>query len=95
MPKIKLFTHEGCANCKKVKSMIETILPELGLNYGSAIIELDIDDPDALADLMMLDTEYVPTMNAGDSVLTGKDILNQSLLRGFIEAQTADIEEKP
>lgn len=91
MPKIKLFTHEGCNNCQRVKDMIEKILPELGLNYESAIIELDIDDPDVLADLMMLDTEYVPTISAGDSVLTGRGVLDEVALRDFIKVQTIDL----
>jgi len=85
---IKLFTHEGCVNCKKVKAMLQRILPEIGLDYPSEIIELDIDDPEALTDLMMLDSEQVPTISAGNKVLTGNEILDEKKLRSFVEENT-------
>jgi hypothetical protein len=84
---VNLFTHEGCANCKLVKAQLLRILPEMGLDYQSAIREQDIDDPNVLADLMMLDTEQVPTLSAGNAVLTGKDILNEARLRSFLREQ--------
>jgi len=84
--KIKLFAHKSCAKCRSVKKLLQNILPELGLKYETAITELDIDDSNALADLMMLNTEFVPTLSIGDVVLTGEEIVNETVLRGFIKA---------
>jgi glutaredoxin len=84
--KIKLFTHKDCVKCRGVKRLLNSILPELGMAYETAIDELDIGDPDALADLTMLDTEFVPTINIGDAVLTGEKIMNETVLRNFIKA---------
>jgi len=84
--KMGLFTHRDCAKCRSVKKLLQSILPELGLQYETAIAELDVDDSNALADLMMLNTEFVPTLNIGDAVLTGEKIVNETVLRGFIKA---------
>ena len=84
---LSLFTHEGCVNCKKVKAQLQKILPEMGLQYESTVKELDIDNPDVLADLMMLDTEQVPTISSGSALLTGKALLDEKTLREFISTQ--------
>ena len=84
---INLYTHEGCVNCKKVKVNLQRILPEMGFNYNSTVKELDIDDPDILADLLMLDTEQVPTICAGNASLTGKEIMDEATLRTFLSEQ--------
>jgi hypothetical protein len=84
---INLFTHEGCVNCNKVKNELQKILPEMGFSYQSVIRELDIDDPDVLADLIMLDTEQVPTLSLGSALLTGKEIMNEGMLRTFLSDQ--------
>jgi glutaredoxin len=84
--KIKLFTHKGCAKCRRLKKLLQSILPELGMEYETAIEELEVDDSDALADLTMLDTEFVPTLNIGDAVLTGEKVMNEAVLRNFVKA---------
>jgi glutaredoxin len=84
--KIKLFTHKDCVKCRGLKKLLQSILPELGLQYETAITELDVEDSDTLADLMMLDTEFIPTINIGDAVLTGEWIMNEGVLRDFIRA---------
>lgn len=82
---MKLYTHQGCANCKKVKELLMKLLPEMGLNYESSVVELDIDNTDVLADLMMLNIEYTPTINIGNATITGDEILDVANLRRFIE----------
>jgi glutaredoxin len=83
---MKLYTHEGCANCKKVKALLLKLLPEMGLNYESSVVELNIDNTDVLADLMMLNIEYTPTINIGNATITGDKILDDANLRRFIES---------
>ena len=61
------------------------LLPEMGLNYESSVVELDIDNTDVLADLMMLNIEYTPTINIGNATITGDEILDVANLRRFIE----------
>jgi len=56
------------------------------MEYETAIEELEVDDSDALADLTMLDTEFVPTLNIGDAVLTGEKVMNEAVLRNFVKA---------
>ncbi len=89
--KIKLFTHKGCAKCRSLKKLLQSILPELGLRYETTIMELDVEDPNTLADLMMLDVEFIPTMNIGDAVLTGERIMNEGVLRDFIKAHMTKV----
>lgn len=84
--KIKLFTHKSCAKCRGLKKLLQSILPELGLLYETAITELDVEDSNTLADLMMLNVEFIPTINIGDAVLTGERIMNEGVLRDFIRA---------
>jgi len=57
----------------------------MGLNYESSVVELDIDNTDVLADLMMLNIEYTPTINIGNATITGDEILDVANLRRFIE----------
>gem|GEM_PF-886351 len=84
--KMKLFAHKGCAKCRSVKQLLQSILPELGLQYKTAIAELDIGNSDVLADLMMLNTECVPTLSIGDGVLTGEQTMDEAVLRDFLKA---------
>jgi glutaredoxin len=84
--KIKLFTHKDCVKCRDLKKLLQSILPELGLRYETAITELDVENSNTLADLMMLDVEFIPTLNIGDAVLTGERIMNEGVLRDFIRA---------
>lgn len=83
---MKLYTHEGCANCKKVKALLLKLLPEMGLNYESSVVELDINNTDALADLMMLNIEYIPIIKIGNATITGDEILDETNLRRFVES---------
>lgn len=83
---MKLYTHEGCANCKKVKAILMKLLPEMGLNYESSVVELDIDSTDVLADLILLNIEYTPTINIGKATITGNKILDEANLRRFVES---------
>jgi glutaredoxin len=83
---MKLYTHKGCANCKKVKAVLLKLLPEMGLNYESSVVERDIDNTDVLADLMILDIEYTPTINIGNATITGDEILDEANLRRFVES---------
>jgi hypothetical protein len=39
-----------------------------------------------LADLMMLNIEYTPTINIGNATITGDEILDEVNLRRFIES---------
>ena len=84
--KIKLFTHNGCVKCRSLKKLLQSILPDLGLRYETAVMELDVEDSNTLADLTMLNAEFLPTMNIGDAVLTGERIMNEGVLRDFIRA---------
>jgi hypothetical protein len=68
-----------------VKELLMKLLPEMGLNYESSVVELDIDNTDVLADLMMLNIEYTPTINIGNATITGDEILDVANLRRFIE----------
>jgi hypothetical protein len=83
---MKLYTHDGCANCKKVKILLLKLLPEMGLNYESSVVELDIDNSDVLADIIMLNIEYTPTINIGNATITGDEILDEANLRRFVES---------
>ena len=66
--------------------MLLRIMPQMGMDYKSSVTELDIDDAGALADIMMLNVETVPTLNIGMATLTGDPILDESILRRFIES---------
>jgi glutaredoxin len=82
---MKLYAHEGCANCKKTKAILLKLLPEMGLNYESIVVELDVENTNVLADLMMLNIEYIPTINIGNATITGDEILDEANLRRFVE----------
>jgi len=83
--KIKLFTYNGCVKCRGLKKLLQNILPDFGLRYETAVMELDVEDSNTLADLTMLNAEFLPTMNIGDAVLTGERIMNEGVLRAFIK----------
>ena len=83
--KIKLFTHNSCVKCRSLKKLLYSILPDFGLRYETAVMELNVEDSNTLADLTMLNAEFLPTMNIGDAVLTGERIMNEGVLRAFIK----------
>ncbi len=82
--KIKFYTHRGCGNCMKVKSILQKTLPEYGLAYASSTSELDIDNADVLAELLMMDTESVPVVVIGEKTLSGPSVLDETLLRSLL-----------
>jgi hypothetical protein len=84
--KIELYTSEGCANCRKVKKLLPKILPEFGLQYENSVVERDVSDTEVLADLIMLNTEIIPTIHFRNAILTGEKATNEELLRTFIAA---------
>lgn len=47
-------------------------------------MELDIEDPDALAELLILNAEHVPTIVVGDVIVTGEDAINEEKLRSIL-----------
>lgn len=81
---IKLFTSEGCVNCRSTKKLLQKLLQELGASYETEVLELDIKDPDALAELLMLNIEYVPTLVIGEVILTGKDATDEGKIRAAL-----------
>ncbi|MGC8936550.1 MAG: glutaredoxin family protein [Candidatus Methanomethylicaceae archaeon] len=81
---IKLFTSEGCVNCRSTKKLLQRLLQEFGSSYENEVLELDIKDPDALAELLMLNTEYVPTVIIGEVILTGKDVTDEGKIRAAL-----------
>ncbi len=83
---IRLFTHEGCVNCKSAKKILQELLPEFGVSYETYVSELDIVDPDALAELLMLNTERVPTITIGDRVLSGNDAIDKEKIRAILSS---------
>lgn len=83
--KITLFTHKSCVKCRSLKKLLQSILPDFGLRYETAVLELDVEDSNTLADLIMLNAEFIPTINIGNALLTGERILNEGVLRGFLK----------
>jgi glutaredoxin len=92
--KIKLYSHKGCVNCSKVKVVLQRILPQYGLAYASSVSELDIDDADALAELLMMNTESVPVVVLGGSFLAGASVLDEGRLRSLVAANLDAIRKK-
>jgi len=88
---IELYTSEGCANCRKVKKILPKILPEFGLNYENSVIERDVSNTEVLADLIMLDTEIIPTIHFRNAILTGDQATNEETLRTFLAANIKKI----
>lgn len=82
--KIELFTSEGCANCRKLKKILHNLLPELGLIYEEAVEERDVSKTDVLADLIMLNTEVIPTLNIYNKKLIGELATDEKTLRAFL-----------
>ncbi|MDI9644851.1 MAG: glutaredoxin family protein [Candidatus Methanomethyliaceae archaeon] len=81
---IKLFTHEGCSNCKIAKKLLQKVLPDFGASYETHVSEMDIEDPDALAELLMMNTQHIPTIVIEDTVLTGKDATDEGKIRAVL-----------
>jgi glutaredoxin len=92
--KIKLYTHKGCVNCSKVKASLQRILPEYGLTYSSTILELDIDNAETLAELLMMNTESVPVVVVGETPLAGASVLNEGFLRDVLTANLDSLRER-
>ncbi|MCQ5362217.1 MAG: glutaredoxin family protein [Candidatus Methanomethylicia archaeon] len=84
---IKLFTHEGCANCRKAKKLLQMVLPDFGASYEAHVLEMDIEDPEALAELLMLNTERVPTITIGGKVLSGEDAIDEGKIRAALSSE--------
>jgi glutaredoxin len=93
--KIKLYTHKGCVNCIKVKAALQRILPEFGLLYTSSVSELDIDDADVLAELLMINAESVPVVMLGGSTLTGASVLDEGRIRNLVIANLSSLGQRP
>lgn len=87
--KIKLYTRGGCANCAKVKALLQKLLPDYGLSYSKTVSELDIDDGNILAELLMMNAVSVPVLALGDSSLLGPAILDEGELRRLVTANLA------
>ncbi|MCX8182549.1 MAG: thioredoxin family protein [Candidatus Methanomethyliaceae archaeon] len=84
---IRLFTHEGCSNCKIAKKLLQKVLPEYGASYETHVYEMDIEDPDVLAELLMINAEQVPTITIGEVVLTGEDATDESKIRALLSSK--------
>lgn len=82
--RIKLYSHKGCMNCAKVKAMLERILPDYGIDYPKAVLELDIDDAAVLTELLMMNTESVPVLVLGGSSLSGTSVLDEGRIRDLL-----------
>ncbi len=84
---IKLFTHEGCANCREAKKLLQRVLPDFGASYETHVLERDIEDSEALAELLMLNTEHVPAITIGRKVLTGEDAIDEGKIRAALSSE--------
>lgn len=84
--KIRLYTQEGCTHCTEVKGILAKMLPEFGLEYSTAVSEIDIDDSAVLADLIMMGAHSVPVIVLGTSSLFGPPVLDRERIRSLIKS---------
>ena len=70
--RIEFFTSPTCVRCPRVKQMLEQLLGERGLDFNQVVkIRNTGDDPDAMTDMMMLNSYSTPTVKINDKVLIG------------------------
>lgn len=65
--------------------MLPDVLSCFGLKYEDVIVERNVEDSDALADLLLLNTEIIPSLHAKGLILNGEATLNPELLKAFIK----------
>jgi hypothetical protein len=82
--KIELYTSANCVNCRKLKKILPKALSQNGMLIED-IIERDVADAAVLTDLMMLDTDIIPTLHIGGTILTGAATLNEEKLDAFLK----------
>jgi glutaredoxin len=83
MDKIQLFTSPTCVRCPAVKDSLKKLVEQRGLKFEDVVLVRDIKkDPEAMTDMMMLNSYSTPTVKIGESVLVGditEDQLKKSL----------------
>ncbi len=82
--KIELFTSEHCVNCRKLKKILPKILSQNGLHMED-VLERNVEDATALTDLIMLDTDLIPTLHIGSLILTGEATADEAKLDAFLK----------
>lgn len=86
MEKILLYKSTTCTRCPIAKFILSRVLTAKGLNYQDVVIEKDTgNDPDAMAELLMLDSMQTPVLKAGETVVREEDALKESLVRDAVE----------
>lgn len=82
--KIELFTSVNCMNCRKLKKILPKMLSQNGVLIED-VIERDVADAAALTDLMMLNSDVIPTLHVGNMILAGAATLNEEKLDTFLK----------
>lgn len=86
MHEILFFTAPTCVRCPAVKESLRKLLEKAGKKFDETVAVRDIKaDPEAMTDLMMLNSYSTPTVKIGETVLIG-DITEEELrkaLEGF------------
>ncbi len=67
--------------------MLQRVLPDFGASYETHVLEMDIEDSEALAELLMLNTELVPTITIGGKVLSGEDATDEGKIRAALSSE--------
>jgi predicted DsbA family dithiol-disulfide isomerase len=85
MDKIQLFTSPTCVRCPAVKEALKRLIEAKGQKFDEVVSLRDIKaDPEAMTDLMMLNSFSTPTIKMGDTVLTGD--ISEDQLKDALEA---------
>jgi len=85
MPKIQLFTSPTCVRCPAVKESLKKLVEKMGKKFDETVEVRDVrKDPEAMTDLMMLNSYSTPTVKIGETVLIG-DITEEELQKALEE----------
>ena len=79
MDKIQLFTSPTCVRCPAVKDALKRLVEIGGQKFEEVVAVRDIKaDPEAMTDMMMLNSYSTPTVKIGETILMG-DITEKQL----------------
>ncbi len=85
MNKIQFFASPTCVRCPAVKESLRKLIENGGKQFDEMVDMRDIKaDPEAMTDLMMLNSYSTPTVKIGETVLIG-DITEEELRKALEE----------